>query len=213
MARAALKLRVIGAPSDPTPDYIALRRVASEELQPIYDTNGTATETRRRVNVFLQWRDTGATDDQKRDARSLSGHGISLMAIYAKAHGVAGGRDRSLYDYIDNDEEPDRDWQQYFRIVGKDEATRHLAAILSQVGALSGTVLTSLCHDWFFGDGRSIERANGRREAPWRSVVRESCKKYGKTISTSNEESLIVWEALVNLKHANWARPERPLRS
>ena len=188
------------------PAALAVDRYATEEMEPIYDPSGFETETRRRVNVFLQWRDNGATDTQKRDAKSLSAHGVALMALYAKAHGVSGGRDVSVEDYIDEGFTPtaDMDMRRYLSALSRGNAHEAYMKIMGQVGFVSGRVLTGLCHDWFFGDGRAVERANGRREAPWRGVVRQVYRECGRHVSTSNEETMAVWEALQNLKHARW---------
>ena len=201
-------------PYDPAAFYAARRaanlppeeRSASEEMMPVYDPSGFSSDAKRRVNVFLQWRENGATAEQKRDAKSLSAHGVALMTLYARAHGVSGGRDVSVEDYIDQDFAPtiNRDWADYFRALSRSNAHDTYMRIMGQVGFMSSRVLTGLCHDWFFGEGKPVERANGRREAPWRSVVRQIYRESGRHVATSNEESLAVWEALENLKHARW---------
>lgn len=204
-ANSALALRKIVTEE---PADMAIGRTAREELQPVYDAKGFETETRRRVNVFLQFRETAA-EDQRQDFGSLSAHAVTLMTIYAKAHGISGGKDLELTDYIDNPAIPNPDWQAYVRAASQADNAVYLQSILKSTGTVSASILASLCKDWFFGDPRAMERANGRREAPWRSVVRETCKAHGRRLSTSNEESLVVWEALINLKHGDWSFPER----
>jgi hypothetical protein len=201
---AARRARIRAAAEIP-PDQHAVQRMPKEQVGVLYDTDGHPTHTVRRINVFQQFaRDKGGDAAERRRAQVLAAHGAALMVLYARAHGIAGGRDLSVRDYVDCD--ASHDWEEIAlnRAIAQGNATDRLKQVLDSVGAMSKSVLVALCHDWFYGDGKPVPRANGRREAAWRGVVRAAYKANGRVLSTSNEESLAVWEALFNLSQAVW---------
>lgn len=177
------------------PDGLALGRQVKESVMPLYDTKGFETDTKRVVNVFLSLRNSGTLDG------TLSALGVNLMTLYAKANGVAGADDQEFIGAIQHDDRVNVTWRAYIRSMKSNEARLEYAKTMASVGHISRHILTALCYEWFFGEGRAKERANGRREASWRSVVRDVYKEQGMALAVSNQENVAVWVALMDLKN------------
>lgn len=163
MGAKSKRSRKIDALTAITPrlDALALARIAKKDTEPVYDTAGTDTGTRRRSNVFRILRQAETI------TANQSAAGARLVEIYAAWKGLAGAPDSVDVGYVQQSRpEPELVTDRML------SAGREWKAIMSYVGPSSSRLLLALCQDIVEGDGYFLLLEKKEGAPKWKGAPR-----------------------------------------